>query len=424
MSDFNPPPQKNLRVLISGAGIGGLVAAYWLAKAGASVSVLERTDALRTEGHIIGIREQALRIIEHMGLGEALREQNSGELGVKFVDVMNKALVSFPFNDADKGFTTRLQVRRGELVAALYEVTKDKARFMFGNSVETVEEVDDSLRVTLADCKSQPLHVDVLLVAEGWNSRTRARIFNEDLHTPILRLGVRAAIFSYKSNDEKWARCYHTPNSQLLLVRPDRLGMAHVLAVYRGSSDQLMADRKMTQDQQRQLFIRRFQGTGWESDRIMKALSETEHLHIQELAQVRCKTWSKGRVALVGDSAYCPSPIGGMGTTAAIVGGYNLAAELVKNPKDPQAAFNAYEASLRPWIEAIQKPAPLIAKLGLPETRFGIRFFHFLFSVPLGVFRVIARILRQLGIARPDRTPNTPPPSVFNFKSLGNLKVE
>lgn len=130
MSDFNPPPQKNLRVLISGAGIGGLVAAYWLAKAGASVSVLERADALRTEGHIIGIREQALRIIEYMGLGEALRGQNSGELGLKLVDVMNRALVTFPVNDPDKGFTTRLQVRRGELVAALYEVTKDKVRFL------------------------------------------------------------------------------------------------------------------------------------------------------------------------------------------------------------------------------------------------------------------------------------------------------
>ncbi|KNZ60759.1 uncharacterized protein VP01_1504g4 [Puccinia sorghi] len=423
MSDFNPPPQKNLRVLISGAGIGGLVAAYWLAKAGASVSVLERADALRTEGHIIGIREQALRIIEYMGLGEALRGQNSGELGLKLVDVMNRALVTFPVNDPDKGFTTRLQVRRGELVAALYEVTKDKVRFIFGNSVETVEEVDDSLLVTLVDRESQPLHVDVLLVAEGRNSRTRAKIFNEDVHTPLLRLGVRAAIFSFKSN-EKWARCYHTPNSQALLVRPDRLGMAHVIAAYRASSDQLMADRKMTQDQQRQLFIRRFQGTGWESDKIMKTLSKTEHLHIQELAQVRCKTWSKGRVALVGDSAHCPSPIGGMGTAAAIVGGYNLAAELVKNPKDPQAAFNAYEASLRPWIEAIQKPAPLVAKLGLPETRFGICCFHFLFSVPLCVLRVITTILRLLGIARPDRFPNTPSPSVFSFKSLGNFKVE
>ncbi|OAV98256.1 hypothetical protein PTTG_00308 [Puccinia triticina 1-1 BBBD Race 1] len=416
MSDSNHPPLKNQRVLISGSGIGGLVAAYWLAKAGASVTVLERASEIRREGHIIGIRKMAIPIVESMGLGETLRERMTGELGLKIVNGLDRAWASIPVSEA--GFTTPLMIHRGELVSALHDVTKDKVSFIYGDSIDTIEEIGDTLRVTLTNRKSQPLHCDVLLVAEGMRSRTRSKIFDAGSQAPILKLGLVVASFSYKS-DQPWARCYHIPNQRAILIRPDRQGISHAHTICR-ASDKLVGPTT-SKEQQRGQFLRLFEKTGWESEKITKDLSEAGDLHIQEVAQVKCKVWSKGRTVLVGDSAYCPSPIGGMGATAAIVGGYLLAAELAKNPADPQAAFRAYEYSLRPWIEFIHKPGPMVAKRGFPETRFGILSFHLLihlyFTSPARyVFLWIILILQHLGLLKsnPPPIPKIPSPSVFN----------
>lgn len=58
--------------------------------------------------------------------------------------------------------------------------------------------------------------------------------------------------------------------------------------------------------------------------------------------------WSTGRVVLVGDAGYCPSPLTGMGTSLALVGAYVLAGELARHDGDHTRAFAAYERRMRP----------------------------------------------------------------------------
>jgi 2-polyprenyl-6-methoxyphenol hydroxylase-like FAD-dependent oxidoreductase len=350
-----------------------------------------------------------------MGLGETLRGRKTGEVGLRIVDGLHMAWASIPVGDG--GFTCPLQIHRGDLVTALYEATKDQASFIYDDSIDTVEEINETLRVTLTNRKSRPLDFDVLMVAEGIRSHTRAKIFDRAVQEPIMSLGLRVATFSFKS-DEAWARCYHIPDNRAILVRPDRLaGRSYAHVICRGSSKPV--GPQPSKEDHRAEFFRLFQKTGWESEKITQALSEAGDLHIQEVAQVRCKVWSKGRTVLVADAAYCPSPIGGMGATAAIIGGYILAAELIKNPADPQAAFRAYELSLRPWIDAIQKPAPAIAKLGLPETRLGIFSLHLLvylyFASPARLlFLPLILLLKRFGFFKPTSPPKLPSPSVFD----------
>lgn len=85
-----------------------------------------------------------------------------------------------------------------------------------------------------------------------------------------------------------------------------------------------------------------------------------------------------GRVALLGDAAYCPSPNTGMGTTSALVGAYVLAGEIKKHcdgsHKDDLAnALKAYEEKFRPFIGRIREG--MLEGRGtdwIPSTPFGI----------------------------------------------------
>jgi 2-polyprenyl-6-methoxyphenol hydroxylase-like FAD-dependent oxidoreductase len=57
-------------------------------------------------------------------------------------------------------------------------------------------------------------------------------------------------------------------------------------------------------------------------------MREAPDFYYDEMAQIVMDHWSIGRVALVGDAAYCCSPLSGQGTSVALLGAYILAGEL------------------------------------------------------------------------------------------------
>lgn len=56
---------------------------------------------------------------------------------------------------------------------------------------------------------------------------------------------------------------------------------------------------------------------------------------------------------MIGDAAYCNTPLTGMGTTLAIVGAYLLAREQSQYD-DHFDAFVAYEKRMRPFLKEVQ----------------------------------------------------------------------
>ena len=94
-------------------------------------------------------------------------------------------------------------------------------------------------------------------------------------------------------------------------------------------------------------------------------------MYFDAVGQVTAPRWSSGRVVLLGDAAYCPSPLGGGGTSLALIGAYVLAGELASRPGDTAGALHRYEELLRPATEQAQKLPPLT--LANPRTRAGIR---------------------------------------------------
>jgi len=409
---------KNLRVLVSGAGICGHVLAYWLGKAGISVTVIERADQLRREGQTVDIRNEGIQIIKWMGVEEEIKGRTTKEKGLKFVNAENKVMASFPQTDDGMSFTSDVEIVRGELAQVFYDASKGKSEYIFGDSIESIDDSEASIRVTLAKDKSRVLEYDVLIIGEGLASRTRAKAFHEDVRAPIRCLNQWVASFSFEKGktDDEWARIFHAPKRRALLVRPDGFGNVRCSAVCMdfGEETKMIGSSQTSRQDQKEYFRNLYRGVGWEAERIMEGLDLSTDLYVQEVAQTRCSTWSKGRVALVGDTAYCPSPITGMGTTAAILGSYILAAEIVKHQNDHRAAFTAYEAYFRPWIEKIQKIPPGFPALANPETWWGIRILHTCASfasliVNSGLVSFLSRIIPSFGGSQ----LKLPDPSLF-----------
>lgn len=126
------------------------------------------------------------------------------------------------------------------------------------------------------------------------------------------------------------------------------------------------------QTAQKEVLQKRFSGDRWESQEILRFLVEAEELYFDAVSQIQMPTWSRGRVALVGDAAYCPSLLAGEGSAFAMLGAYILAGELHKADGDYERAFAVYEARLRDFIERKQKAAAGIAGSFVPKTSLGL----------------------------------------------------
>ena len=119
-----------------------------------------------------------------------------------------------------------------------------------------------------------------------------------------------------------------------------------------------------------------FADAGWETPRLLAGMDDSDDFYMQSVAQVKLESWSKGRMGLVGDAAYCPSPISGMGTTVAFVGAYVLAGEIAKCGADYKKAFEGYESLMRPFVVKAQKLPPGAPGIANPETAWGIKVFN------------------------------------------------
>jgi hypothetical protein len=111
-----------------------------------------------------------------------------------------------------------------------------------------------------------------------------------------------------------------------------------------------------------------------------QSIDQSSDVYFDSIGQVKASTFSRGRVALRGDAAYCPSPISGMGTSLAFVGAYILAGELARC-SDYREAFLNYEKLMRPYVDKAQQLPPGSPRLAHPKTKTGMWLFHTMLRV-------------------------------------------
>src|SRR5690606_21382308 len=116
----------------------------------------------------------------------------------------------------------------------------------------------------------------------------------------------------------------------------------------------------------------RFSGSGWECPGILDALEHVDTLYIDRVSQIRMDRWTHGRVALVGDAAFCVSLLGGQGSALAMVAAYILAGELKRANGDHQAAFARYQAHMGAFVAGKQQAAIKLSTFFAPRSRFGL----------------------------------------------------
>jgi 2-polyprenyl-6-methoxyphenol hydroxylase-like FAD-dependent oxidoreductase len=354
-------------ILISGASIAGPALAYWLGVHGRRTTVVERADRLRGEGQNIDIRGAAREVVRRMGIEDAIRAAGTGERGTRFVDARGRIKASFPAARSDTGgATAELEILRGELSRIVTGRTGDRTEYVFGDHITALDQDDDGVTVSFA--RGPDRRFAYVVLAEGMRSRTRELVFGDE---PGVRfLGMYTAYFSIarRPSDPAWWQWFNAPGGRNVGLRPDNLGTMRATLSFRseprGYEDLPVAEQK-------QLLHRVFRDAGWQAPRVLAEMDDAD-LYFENLGQVHAPRWHRGRIALLGDAAWCASPISGMGTSLALVGAYVLAGEMTGNPE----AFGGYERIMRPYVDQAQRLMPGAPGIANPKSGLGIRLLH------------------------------------------------
>lgn len=380
-----------LKVLICGGGIAGNAVAFWLSKMGHDVTLIERFPNLRSTGLQLDLRGHGIEVLRRMGLEQEFRNKTVNEQGLKLVDKNGKTRAYFPANRTGKGvqsFTTDFEIMRGDFVQLLHDAAKDKVKYVFGVTIESLKQHDSSVEVSFSDGRIDSF--DLLIGADGQGSRTRKVMLGPNIPDRIHFLGQYMGYFTYpkeiREREQYVATTYLATGRRGLMVRRHN---PHQVQVYMScDSDRLRSVARGNVEQEKIVLAEIFEGAGWQTPEILKALEIADDFYLERPGVVKLDSWSKGRVALVGDAAYCPTANTGMGTTSSLVGAYILAGEIASccgessSGQNIQNAFSEYERKFRPFMDQVQREiAEEQHDWFMPTKPFGIAVLNFLVGV-------------------------------------------
>lgn len=356
---------KAKRILVSGASIAGPTLAFWLVKYGFDVTVVERSKSIRLGGQNLDVRGAGRAITRLMGIENEILAANTGEIGLQFVNKNNKVMAAFPV-DGGGSFTSEAEILRGDLVNILYNHTKDDVAYIFGKYIIDIFQQDNNVEVTFDNGEKEVY--DLLIAADGVRSTTRQLIFGDEPQIKFTRLYNAWYTIPKKETDTQWARWYTAPGSRVMMIRPDNHGTMRASFSFLSDDTDI---QKLSNEEQKKVLVKKLSDAGWESNRLQEEIKKNDDVYFDGISQVHAPRWFNGRTGMIGDAAYCPTPLTGMGTTLAIVGAYLLAGELSRHEKH-EDAFGAYEKRMRPFVENIQKLPPGVPWLAHPKSKFGV----------------------------------------------------
>ncbi|MEU0840845.1 FAD-dependent monooxygenase [Streptomyces sp. NPDC005962] len=335
-------------VLISGGGIAGPVLAYWLHRHGFKVTVVERAPHPRPGGQAVDVRGVALDVVERMNLLEQARRVRTRMRGMSILDPEGREIdrsteVAFSSGRLD---SDDIELLREDLVRMVYEHTRTEVEYLFGDSVTALDENETGVRVDFAHGASRSF--DLVIGADGLHSTVRRLAFGPEGRFAH-HLGSYLSVFSAENflaldDWQVWLRDGDAGFGIMSVSDNTELRVAF------GFQSAPLASGLRGGGALRQLVVDKLASLRWEGSRLAKAAREAPDFYCDAMARIQMDCWSRGRVALLGDAGYCPSPLSGQGTSLALVGAHVLADCLARAHGDHRAAYARYERRMRPFV--------------------------------------------------------------------------
>lgn len=322
------------KVLIQGAGIGGLGASAALAQRGIEVEVIEIKDEPNVYGVGINQPANALRCLDSIGVLDQILDAGFVFDRWTFNDHLGNLIVSVPSKLGGHGIPPNNGLSRRDLHQTLIGAADAAgATIRYGTSIRDV--VDESGRVGVTFVDGREDEYDLVVGFDGINSELRRRLFGQE-YDPVYSGYAVWRVTVARPSEVDYAALYQAPGAKaghiplskdtmyLLLVTPEPAHARYEKAKF----VEMLRER-----------LEPFEGIVGD---IRDNLTADDDVVFSPLSEVMLPApWSSGRVLICGDAAHACTPHLTQGAAMALEDAVVLADELSVNRslRDTLTAF-------------------------------------------------------------------------------------
>jgi 2-polyprenyl-6-methoxyphenol hydroxylase-like FAD-dependent oxidoreductase len=352
-------------VLIAGASMAGLTAAYWFARLGHQVTVVERAEGLRPGGAPIDVRGRALGTAERMGiLGRIEAEKVSVVEPMPVLDGTGSPVASLDLRWFANETDHDVEITRDRLNAILYSVVPDTVTFRFNTTLTSL--ADDASGVVVGFSDGRQGRYDLVVGADGLHSTVRRLAFGPEKQF-VRHFGYYVALVDLPPTRD-WQRAMLNIPGLTIVVRDAGDGPQAMMLAASAEVDYDYRDLQV----QRTLidgFLSRVDA--WQVSALRAAFADpaAKGFYFDSVSQTHMPSWTRGHVAVIGDAGHCGALLSGMGTTLAMVSAETLATTWTECDGNLATAAPLHHERLRPYVEQCQAFAHEGAPIMVPATQ-------------------------------------------------------
>jgi len=332
-----------MKVLISGAGIGGLTLGAFFERFDINYDIVEKGSSSDSQGYSLGMWDNGRDILKKLGIESKFDTQGVQMRWFSIKDGKGNTLKRYNLKDFYARYgSAYTHINREDLHSWLMnEVGEDQIKYL-----TTISDIEQNKRakVTLSDGSLG--NYDVVVGADGVHSNTREIVFTDQSYEKFEDWRAWYVWIDNSFEEGRTVKEYIEP-SQFISVFDDG---DRTLAVMLAPVSHKVCDEKDNRiERLSKLFPK-------QTELVPDILHGVDPSDIMptDLSVVEMNKWHKGSTVLLGDAAHAMEPFGGLGASMAMEDAYVLAGELLKckqGQKSLSEAFHDYQIDRKDRVE-------------------------------------------------------------------------
>ena len=338
-----------MRILVSGAGIGGSAATLFLSASGHDVVTIDKAPSFSRRGYVLSLKYFGLGLMKSLGLYEELKRFGIPFRTIQIRDAKGRLLREFSEDMAEQATKGTIFLQRPDLHQVLYSAAAKVVPVRFGTYVTGVAQDRGAANVTFSDGRVEPF--DLVVIAEGLHSSSRHLLWKDDgIHRFDIIYAATMIDADHAIPFEVFQ--FHFLPGAALLFMPVNEKQVLLQCYFRGNLD--TGDR---QPQIAKLLRRHCAKLPQPLREVMESVAGRQNTFCDNVGMVSLPNLARRRAVVLGDAGYCPTFLSGMGASLALLGAKGLDICLGKNRSNLQGALAEFNALMQPVIAHYQQNA-------------------------------------------------------------------
>lgn len=350
------------KVLISGAGIGGLTAGLALIRRGFDVEIYEQANVIGEVGAGVQISSNGTRVLHALGLGDAVRRvawEPEGKVVRLWSTGKTWKLFDLSSESVSRYGFPYLMFHRSDLIGLLLDAVLQAAPQAIRLGHKVIDVHQNSSGATIRFQNGESASGDVLIGADGIHSTIRQALFGKDRPSVTGLMAWRGVIPAaalpqhlLQPVGANWVG----PGRHVIQYRLRQGTMVNFVGIV--ERDDVM-EESWSSEGTREECAADFKN--WHNDIHTMIRNISRPFKWPLMTREPMESWSAGRTTLLGDACHATLPFLAQGAVMALEDGY-IVADCLDTFDDAETALKAYERLRHARTAAVMRGSAANAK--------------------------------------------------------------